>query len=174
MNRSTFWYKQAVCFSEWTIRGNDFGRKMSCLLLLNQLLDDKGVSTDTHTVDTHHVLSLFADTWEDKSFVKEVQEYFSANVYAILQPKLFMLLSSYSDVDNLQYDPHTLLSWCRGCGDTYLVGSTCLSDLERSRLHAHVDSIVPYMCKYLLVGDLDLHLTLEGLLHILHSRMYPK
>lgn len=171
---STFWYKQAICFAEWSQKDNDFGSRMSCLLYLNQLLACKGITVTRRVVNAGKVLDHFCRNWEDKEFCEKVRKSFSNGEYSRLNDELFHWVANFIDASELNYDMHTLHQWCIDCGNVYLTLSSDLSWTGRYRLCAYSNSLVPYMCKYLSICDLDKCETVEDLLHTMYETLYPE
>lgn len=176
MGVSTFWYKQAICYIEWSQKDNEFGNKLACLLYMNQLLSCIGVEADPSVINTDKVLDHFCAHWQDEAFCEKVHDYFREGLYELLLDELYILIECYFEPNALDYEPSDIDTFCRCCIDAYTMhrSGNKLSDLEKAHFNLRGGSTVSLMCKYLTVEDLDKLDTFSDLLLKLHGILYKE
>lgn len=180
MNISTIWYKQAICFAEWAQKNNAFGDRMCCQLYLNQLLTCKGIKVLPYTINTNSVLNHFCANWDNQEFSEQVRDYFREDLYDLLEDNLFHRIANFFGKYDLDYEPYDVQTYCRNYGRIYVAPYVNLDSLLGDWSEPQLDKVVPMMCKYLTVEDLneyetvsDLIKKLDGILHTEPVRYTP-
>ena len=172
MNTNIFWYKQAMCFVTWRRDENNFGDKMACQLMLNQLLTIDGVCVDSRITKTEAVLERFTSYCKDNELIDEVERMFKEKEYKLLLWRLESEIEGRIGKHSLQYASSDIVGWCKDFCDLWLSSSNYLCDTERERFAIMNYTVIPLMCKYLSENDLEFLDTYDSLLLKLNDELF--
>lgn len=159
------WYKYARCYMEWNREESDFGKKMACLMLMNQLIEYTGNKVDETIVNTRQITDNFYCYWPDANLCEEAVKMLQMYEFDVCLELLLPVVSELCSVMPNTASVKEITEWCEAVYMAY------------NRISENGCKVVPFVqcaCRYLMSDDLDVVESVSDLVSMLSFRIYGR
>lgn len=165
------WYKQGVCYLEWAKEGNNFAAMRCCQLFACQYLECVGYRYGDSTLDMHAIVRKMRRIIGNAEFCDCLDILYDSGCYTELHALLYNSITEYVEPHYLVYCDYDINWWCADLGRGYVKELTVVTNEALDFLEKKSDFLIPLMCRYLRVSDLENCPSMDSLLNALYLRL---